>query len=369
MGSFHRLFIIVYLLLMIPSLAFEVRPAGEIVHTNEVFGILLGDGEVYTIGGNGRLRVLDTSDNAQLSSIPITNGWSSAIAESAGDIFIGNDDGTIAVVDRRDLVERSRLSLGAPVHSVFADSRVVIGATEGGPVVVFDAVTLEERGRLFGEAFFHWAVADDRYIYAGGGENPCGCDDAPGGVTLWEQDDLALVTRIPTPSFIWTVVVDGNRILTGAQDGWLRVFDETTFERQANIDMGSAVYSLLVGPRHVYVGLKDGRVRVLDRTTLEERAAIRAGSAIWALATDGVRLYTGGEDGVMRVWDLGSAARTSDLPASSVLFTPASAQTLEPGIVTLAGMAGGGPVRVSPVSWLWRMTSTEGPSVTLMTFG
>ncbi len=369
MGSFHRLFIIVYLLLMVPSIAFEVRPAGEIVHTSEVFGILQGDGEVYTVGGNGRLRVFDTSDHAQLSSLPITDGWSSAIAESGGDIFIGNDDGTIAVVDRRDLVERSRLSLGAPVHSVFADAQVVVGATEGGPVVVFDAVTLAERGRLFGEAFFHWAVADGRYIYAGGGGNPCGCDDAPGGVTIWEQDDLTLVTRIPTPSFIWTVVVDGNLILTGAQDGWLRVFDKTTFERQAFIDMGTAVYSILVGPRYVYVGLKNGQVRILDGTTFEELATVRAGSAIWALATDGARLFTGGEDGTMRAWDLGPIARTSDLPASSVLFTPASVQTLEPGVVTLMGMASGGPDRVSPVSWLWRMSSTEEPDVTLMTFG
>jgi hypothetical protein len=369
MGSFQRLIFLVYVLLLVPGLAFEVRPAGEIVHTSEVFGIILGDGEVYTVGGNGRLRVLDTSDHAQLSSVPITDGWSSALAESGGDIFIGNDDGTIAVVGRRDLVERSRLFLGAPVHSVFADARVVVGATEGGPVVVFDAVTLAERGRLFGEPFFHGAVVDGRYIYAGGGGNPCGADDGPGSVTIWARDDLARVTRIPTSSFIWTVAVDGSRILTGAQDGWLRVFDRTTFGRRDLIDMGSAVYSLLVGPRHVYVGLKDGRVRVLDSATLEERATVRAGSAIWALATDGARLYTGGEDGVMRAWDLGSAVRTSDLPGSSALYTPASAQTLEPGVVTLAGMAGREPVRVSQVSWLWRMTSTESSGVTLMTLG
>ncbi|MDP6627135.1 MAG: hypothetical protein QGG50_04470 [Methanopyri archaeon] len=355
--------------MLVPGLAFEVKPEGEIVHTSEVFAIILGDGEVYTVGGNGRLRVLDTNDHAQLSSVPITNGWSSALAESGGDIFIGNDDGTIAVVDRRDLVERSRLSLGAPVHSVFADAKVVVGATEGGPVVVFDAVTLAERGRLFGEAFFHGAVADDRFIYAGGGGNPCGAYDPPGGLTIWERDDLAQVTRIPTSSFIWTVAVDGSRILTGAQDGWLRVFDRTTFGRRDLIDMGSAIYSLLVDPRYVYVGMKDGRVSVLDRATLEERATLRAGSAIWALATDGARLYTGGEDGVMRTWDIGSILRTSDLLGSSALFTPASAQTLEPGIVTLPRPRSREPVRVSPVSWLWRMTSTERPGVTLMTFG
>ena len=110
-------------------------------------------------------------------------------------------------------------------------------------------------------------------------------------------------------------------------------------------------------------------MRVLDRATLEERATFRAGVAIWALATDGVRLYTGGEDGVMRAWDVGQAARCTGRSVSSALLTPSSPQTLEPSAITLAGIASGEKVRPSTISWPWRMTYAEAPSVVLMTVG
>ena len=69
---------LVFLLVLALGSALDVRSVGDLKLRGDVYGLLLSEGEVYTVGSEGLLRVLDGNDPIVLRSLQVAGGWSSS---------------------------------------------------------------------------------------------------------------------------------------------------------------------------------------------------------------------------------------------------------------------------------------------------
>ncbi len=229
------------------------------------------------------------------------------------------------------------------------DGRHVVSGSDDGTIRVWDQLSglpvrtheVEDRQQVFAVA----VTPDNLQIVSG---------DAKGTVRVWdrsgerpvrtltdpsEQDRTTVKWEVGRPVAAWNkrvlavaVTPDGDLILTGGDDGRIRVWDRLS-PRPVRTLPGhpEPVRALAVTPdgREIISGGGDGRVRVWDRSTGEPVRRIVSHRG-WVLAVavthDGRQIISGGDDGIIRVWD-----RSSPLP-----------------VWTLEGHAG--PVRAVAVS-------------------
>jgi len=108
---------------------------------------------------------------------------------------------------------------------------------------------------------------------------------------------------------------DGQRVVSGSDDGTLEVFDvatgrETlTLKRYADAS-GSVAFSR--DGRRIVSGSRDGTLRVFDASTGQEALTLgERAEGLWSVAfsPDGRRIVSGSRDGRLRVWDASTGHR------------------------------------------------------------
>ncbi len=146
------------------------------------------------------------------------------------------------------------------------------------------------------------------------------------------------------------VTADGSRVVSGSEDGSVRVWDLVTGMEQVRLTGHvGRVFSVAVTPdgSRAVSGGYDGSLRVWDLATGLEQARL-TGHDGWvrsvAVTANGSRAVSGGgDDGSVRVWDLATGLEQARLtghagPVSSVAVTPDGSRAVSGG--------GDGSVRV-----------------------
>jgi WD40 repeat protein len=116
------------------------------------------------------------------------------------------------------------------------------------------------------------------------------------------------------------VSADGSRIVSGGDDGSVRVWDVASGEEMGEPLRGHegevALVALTADESRIVSGGKDGSVRVWDVASGEEmgdpRQAHDAEMALVVLTADESRIVSGGSDGTVRVWDAVSGSEVGE---------------------------------------------------------
>ena len=126
---------------------------------------------------------------------------------------------------------------------------------------------------------------------------------------------------------------DGRRIVSGSRDGTLRVWDASTGQETFTLKGFSQwVISVAFSPdgRRIVSGSRDGTLEVWDAVTGRETLALNghAGS-VWSVAfsPDGQRIVSGSDDGTLKIWDASTGQVALTLKGDkdsifSVAFSP-----------------------------------------------
>ena len=124
---------------------------------------------------------------------------------------------------------------------------------------------------------------------------------------------------------------DGRTIVTGGDDGTVRLWNSTTTAPPVVLHAGSSVKAVAFSHdgRLVAAGGADGAVRLWDTTTYRSMGELPGGTAVNALAfsPDGTTIATGGKDGNIRIWDVEARRPVATVAAqqgvlSAVAFSP-----------------------------------------------
>jgi len=125
---------------------------------------------------------------------------------------------------------------------------------------------------------------------------------------------------------------DGRRIVSGSRDGTLRVFDASTGQEALTLgERAEGLWSVAFSPdgRRIVSGSRDGRLRVWDASTGQTRTLGEHAEGVWnvAFSRDGRRIVSGSRDGTLRVWDASTGQETFTLKGFSqwvisVAFSP-----------------------------------------------
>ncbi|MDT3438727.1 P-loop NTPase fold protein [Pseudofrankia sp. BMG5.37] len=177
---------------------------------------------------------------------------------------------------------------------------------------------------------------DGRQIITGG-------DD--GAVRLWDRESGAVqgvLTGHTGQVLAVAVTPDGQQIITGGGDGVVRLWDrESGAEQGVLTGHTDRVFAVVVTPdgRQIVTGGDDGLVRVWDRASgVPADVLIGHTGPVFAVAVtpDGRQIVTGGDDGVVGVWDRARAVREAVLightgPVFAVAVTPDGRQIVTGG--------------------------------------
>ncbi|MCK9878517.1 P-loop NTPase fold protein, partial [Frankia sp. Ag45/Mut15] len=137
---------------------------------------------------------------------------------------------------------------------------------------------------------------------------------------------------------------DGRQIVSGGEDGSVRVWDRASGVEQVVLTGHTGpLNAVVVSPdgRQIVSGGEDGSVRVWDRASGVEQAVLTGHTSwVWAVAVsaDGRQIVSGGGDGSVRVWDRASGVEqavltghTGPVRAVAVAVTPDGRQIVSGG--------------------------------------
>lgn len=136
-----------------------------------------------------------------------------------------------------------------------------------------------------------------------------GSDD--GTVRLWNTTTGALEQTLDEAhdnSIVMSVAIGGNRIVSGGQDETVKVWNATTGALERTLDHGDIVLSVAIDGNQIVSGSQDATVSVWNATTGELKYSLEADflaqETVGAVAIDGNRIVSGGEEGKeVYVWD------------------------------------------------------------------
>jgi len=258
-----------------------------------------------------RLWSLPAARRVTASRIRSSPVWSCTTA-GGSTVVSGDEDGWIRIWDNRNHVVpvREFTSHGGPVRGLAAapDGRRIAAATDDGNVGVWDATSGELLTLL--AAHDEW-VKDCRFSRDGYYLVTCGGDNA---LRFWESVSGRLVHSADEhPAWLWDCDVSrsGSRVAAACDDGSAYVYETSDVSALS----APLVLTGHVGPvracaftsdgHRLVTGGDDGIVRIRDAVT---GATVRDwtghASTIWSIATTPAHdlIATAGEDNVLRLW-------------------------------------------------------------------
>ena len=358
-------------------------------HTGWITGLVLSPDArtLYSGGFDGKVLIWDLAGDRRLGrpialapfrlddleeAFEFGTYGSRAMSRDGRSLAVGNDDGTITVVDVRTL-RRSTLRAyrGRPVRTLafMPDGRLLAGDLLGPPLL------LDPRSRgpgrqapRYGVGFSPTFSADGRMMAVSGKD----------GVRLQRLRDGRPVgparMYYPYPAGGPSHVVlspDGRGLSAGTGNG-IEIFDVRTRRRRVALQESTAVVgapAFTPDGRLIIGGSRDGWIRFWSTETgspVSPKLAAHVGEVLaLSVSPNGRTLATGGDDGTVRLFDV--ATRTPlgvTLPGLSntltaPLFTP-------DGAFLFAVSVGGRAYRwdVRPPSWARHACAVAGRSLT-----
>ena len=123
---------------------------------------------------------------------------------------------------------------------------------------------------------------------------------------------------------------DGHHILTGSEDGTVRIWDAATGDNTLTLTHKASVTAVAWSPdaRHILTVSRDRTVRIWDATTGDNTLTLTHTDPVTAVAwsPDARHILTGSDDGTARIWDTTTGDNTLTLthtdPVTAVAWSP-----------------------------------------------
>lgn len=277
---------------------------------------------VLSGSADGTIRVWDLTDGSVSSILQGHNGavWSIALVPHSTLLASASVDGTVRVWDWPTATEISVLEghLGS-VYTVRAahDGRTIASKSEDGTLRVWDVHGLELKwcfdAGQYGVQSRAMALTDRHVLFAG--DN--------GVVHCWDHTDGTFLgaDRNPTRGQVWSLEVtpDGSTAVLGSASGAVELLDIESGLTTAELGRHTGwVEMVALSPdgRRVLSGADDGILRLRDRFTVEPPIGAYRGHTGWiasaAFSSDGTRVVSAAQESTLRVWDVTAAAQQSD---------------------------------------------------------
>jgi len=303
-----------------------VELASTTEHTHEVWGLAFFDDSERFVSAawdwtvkvwNAALAVRDVDEAAgsKPQSTEAARLWGYMIAcgcsPDGGLIAAGSQDGSVRLWDAKT----GRPEGVFPLHHdfVFAcawspDSRWIVSGAWDGTLEILDA----RQRRASAHASLSTTIAS--CVFTPDGTRVVAVTAKEIGI--WDFDDGELRPHAPWPSQDpltgCAVLPDGIHIVTGVEDGRLRLLNMETRQEAGELPGHSGLIMFAVSPdgRRLAATSEQGVVWIWD---LVQRAEMRALSAhrervvACNFSPDGTRLISGSWDGTARIWDLDAA--------------------------------------------------------------
>lgn len=303
-------------------------------HTNRVMAVVIdaARNEAISAADDHTLRVWDLNGGA-LRTIPLSGGYVSALALHPDGVHLvaAADDRTLRVWDVHTGALLDTLhGHAASVRTVAlsADGSRILSGDNNGKLILWDLEDGRICQRLEGHSGPITAVA-----FCPGGQSHRWTRALSASVdrslALWqldgEDDDSSAAAHTAS---IHAIAHDRARraILTAAEDGAIKVWEANSGQLVQTLDNGSAVLDIAVLPdgERILSGDEDGQLRrwslAEENPQPQQIGAHRGPILTVAVTPDGHRAITGTETWAIRIWDLasGEAEQTLTLHRGAV---------------------------------------------------
>jgi WD40 repeat protein len=273
-----------------------------------------------------------------------------AVSPDGKTAAVGNDSGTLLIVDTKTLAIQPSVKCGSGVTGLsFAPDGKTLAVATSRRVILLDPATRVEVKRLELDSVRQVAFArDGKAIWVGcDGGNPADKDSVPGSLRQWDLQTGTVVQTFETvPGQLLSLAIspDGKTLASGGRERGPFLWDAVA-GKAVDLDPPGPqqrtwwLNGLAFAPdgRTLAVADSNGQVRVWDVATRRElhRHNDHIGGILnVSLSPDGKQAATVGWDGTVRIWDVatGQAVRFWNADATaSVNYTPDGRSLLTAG--------------------------------------
>lgn len=240
-----------------------------------------------------------------------------AVSTDGKRIISGSSDAQLIVWDASTGQQLRALPHPASVEiCLFSpDGRRILAGTRDGHICMWDA---ENYHLLFQKQAHAEPIANAAFSRDGNRFATTSWDRT---LAIWSSAKGALIHSLEQESQVLSCDFhpDGESILCGTNEGWLRISDLRTWEERAPIqEHQGAIYRCVFSKdgKWIYSCSQDGSLARWNASTMEREASYSGHkAAVWsfALAPDETRMVSGSEDRSLMVWDLSTGQALATL--------------------------------------------------------
>lgn len=279
-------------------------------HAGGTAAVHFGSGsKLATVGGDGTLKVWDTSTNKLLRTLELEHGPAQALAVAGSRALTGHENGRIGLWDLDlGMQLRSFKRNDAPITSLaFAGDDKFLAGGHDWTVALWEIATPSVPLHVFeghGRDVLTVAYEPTRGLIASG--------SADRTVRLWEVKSLSHIRTYPRAKNFITALAfspDGGAVLIGTLSGRISLYSTNNRRRKQRYRGHSGrVTSLkfIDGGREFVSASADGTVRLWNHRAGRARQTFgSAGAKISnaAVSPDGRMIATGKDNGTVQIWN------------------------------------------------------------------